>query len=340
MSSLFTRWQSQGAPPALRWWIPSPTHLSRKLHEGPETSLLVTTFAGACALATGLLGAGGFSALARAALEPRPARDGALAVAVGFAVMAGGGALPLAAAAFGLARTRPQLPRMVASLATLATLAIGLIGPGVGSAAVLAGMTVVGIATLSRATPGTLAALRRTVHLALALAGGAALSLVTTLAIAAALPSTAAAPSDQTLGPVLALVGGLLPLCTGALMALVHRADTVPWTRPDTWRQASLEAGNVLRFADGGAARQAPDAFGGYVGPVVVIPLRESARGAFRADGAPDDGWTVPGTVASLREAVARSEHAALATLTAVFACAAAPLLAGLVGALGIVLGR
>ena len=51
-------------------------------------------------------------------------------------------------------------------------------------------------------------------------------------------------------------------------------------------------------------------------------------------------GWTVPGTLSSVSTAVARSEHAALATTLTVLACAVAPLVAGLVGALGILCDR
>ena len=69
---------------------------------------------------------------------------------------------------------------------------------------------------------------------------------------------------------------------------------------------------------------------GEYRGPVVVIPLGEQRKGVFRGDGAPDDGWTVPGTVATLRAASEASRLASSATILSVLCLALAPLAATL----------
>lgn len=336
MSSLFERWRAQGAPAALRWWIPSPAHLSRTLHEGPETSLAVTGFATLCALAVGPLAAASFAFLARGAVESAARQENAFAAAIGVAFLALMLGLPLAAGAFALPRSRPHVTRVAAALSCVAALALGLIGPVTAAAAALGVGLLAGFALLARATPRALTVLRRAAVGMLVASGAAAFALAASLAVASRADAFAAAWQARGAGPFVALVVGLVPLGLGALMFVVHRADLAPWSTPSTWQQATLGAGNVLHFANGGAPRQAPNAFGGYAGPVVVIALQEKARGAFRADGAPDDGWTVPGTLETVREAVARAEASALATVIAAFACAAAPLGAGLAGALRI----
>ena len=98
-------------------------------------------------------------------------------------------------------------------------------------------------------------------------------------------------------------------------MFVAQRADRAPWSAPETWLAASLEEGNMLRFANGAAPRQCPDSLSQHRGPVVVIPLGAARRGVFRGDGAPDDGWTVPGTLETVREGVVNADVAASATV-------------------------
>lgn len=216
--------------------------------------------------------------------------------------------LPVMAGAFALPRTRPHLARVAAALSAVATLALGLIGPVAAAAGVLAALVLVGLALLARPPPTpSLALLARGRRRAHRQRGHGPLPQRRAPGERSP-PVRVDGAGRARRRPPVALVAGLIPLGLGALTPAVQRADLAPWSTPDAWKQAELGAGNVLRFADGGAPRQAPDAFGGYTGPVVVIALKQQERGAFRADGAPDDGWTVPGTLATVREALARAE--------------------------------
>lgn len=334
MSSLFDRWRTQGAPSALRWWIPSPAHLSRQLHTGPETSALATAFATLCALATGPMLAGTFAVVAfGATASNRHDQAESLfgALGMGFMVLMVG--LPVMAGAFALPRTRPHVARVAVALSALATLTIAFLYECPAALAVVGVAVIAGLALLTRSTPRVLLVLRRAALGSFLAAASAAFLLAACVALGELVPAFEAAWHRREVGVIAALVVGAVPLALGALMFTVHRADLAPWAKPESWQQAELGEGNVLRFANGGAPRQAPDAFGGHLGPVVVIALQQQERGAFRADGAPDDGWTVPGTLATVREALARSEAAALAVVITVFACALAPFAAGLVGA-------
>lgn len=334
MSSLFDRWRTQGAPSALRWWIPSPALLSRQLHTGPETSTLAAVFATLCALATGPMIAGAFAAVAHGAIASRrSAQEGSLLGALGIGAMVLMLGLPVMAGAFAVARAQPQVARVAVALSAVATLASTFLYELPVALPAVTVALLVGLALLARPKPRALSVLRRAALGSFVAAAGAALLLAACVAVGEVIPPSESAWHAREVGVIAALLVSALPLSLGALMFTVHRADLGPWAKPESWKQAQLGAGNVLHFADGGAPRQAPDAFGGYTGPVVVISLQQQERGAFRADGAPDDGWTVPGTLATVREALARSEAAALATLITVFACALAPLAAGLAGA-------
>jgi hypothetical protein len=334
MSSLFDRWRTQGAPSALRWWIPSPAHLSRQLHTGPETSALATAFATLCALATGPMLAGAFAAVAHGATASRRSeQEGSLfgALGVGFMVLMLG--VPVMAGAFALPRTRPHVARVAVALSAVAALVSTFLYECPAALAVVGVAALAGLALLARPTPRALVVLRRAALGSFLAAASGGFLLAACVAVGEVVPTFAAGWHAREVGVIAALVVGAFPLALGALMFVVHRADLAPWAKPETWQQAELGEGNVLRFANGGAPRQAPDAFGGHLGPVVVISLQQQERGAFRADGAPDDGWTVPGTLATVREALARSEAAALAAVITVFACALAPFAAGLYGA-------
>jgi len=291
-------------------------------------------FATLCALATGPMLAGAFAAVAHGATaSTRSEQEGSLlgAVGVGFlALMLG---LPVMAGAFALPRTRPHVARVAVALSAVATLASTFLYECPAALAAVGVAMLTGLALLARSTPRALVALRRAALGSFIAAAGAALLLAACVAVGELVPPSATQWHAREVGVIAALLVGALPLALGSLMFTVHRADLAPWAKPETWQQAELGEGNVLRFANGGAPRQAPDAFGGHLGPVVVIALQQQERGAFRADGAPDDGWTVPGTLETVREALARSEAAALAAVITVFACALAPLVAGLVGA-------
>jgi len=331
MAHLFDRWHLQGVPVSLRWWIPSPAPLSLALHRGHDPPL-ATTFAAACALITGVLLALPFALLGRSALASVLSRQNMADIVAALCVFMTLG-LPLVAVTFSLSRTRPQVSRTFLALSAVATLAWGLGDPGFPIVVALAAI-VVGAILLVRPSPRVRAVLRRTSVALLVVASVAAFALI--LANLVASQRAEAAWKDSAIGLLAALIVGALLLALGVLMLAVQRADHAFWSTPASWQPAELTQGNVLRFASGGASRQAPDAFAGYTGPVVVITSRASPRGVFRADDAPDDGWTVPGTIDTVHEAVARSEHAALATLIIPLACAATLLSAGLWGTLKI----
>jgi hypothetical protein len=334
MSSLLSRWRTQGAPSFLRWWIPSPAHLSKQLQTGPETSTLLVGLATLCALATGPMLAGTFAAVGYgAAAARRSQQEDALFGAIGVACLVLTMGLPLMLGAYALPRTRPHVARAAVLASAIGTLASAfLLESPVGLAATAVGV-LAGVALLSRTSPRAVRMLRRVTLGSFIAASGAALLLASMVAAGELVPAFETAWHHREVGIIAALLAGALPLGAGALLFIVHRADLAPWGTPEAWQQAELGEGNVLRFANGGAPRQAPDAFAGYVGPVVVIALQQQERGAFRADGAPDDGWTVPGTLDTVREALARSEVAALTTLLTAFTCALAPLAAALFGA-------
>lgn len=333
MSKLFNRWRTEGAPPALRWWIPSPSHLSHALQRGQETSWVVTKFAAVNAVLTGVLLALPLAFLGRAAMADARGQREAYTMATGMFALDTILLLPTAVFAFLLPRTRPQVSRTLLALSVFATLTWSLGDTDAAAAATVAAL-VGAIALLALPSSQVLPVFRR---------AGVAL-LVVSSAAALALPVVALAASRYAaatwgavgMGPLTAWGMGVVALVLGAVMLAVQQAERVFWSAPESWRQAELMEGNLLRFEGGGAPRQAPDAFGGYTGPVVVIPASGSTRSVFRSDGAPDDGWTVPGTIDTLREAVARSEHAALASALTPLACAASLLLSGLLGALKI----
>jgi hypothetical protein len=287
-----------------------------------------------CALATGPMLAGTFAAVAYGAAAARQSQQEAAlfgALGVAFLVLTMG--LPFVVGAFALPRTRPHVARAAVVASAVGTLAAAFLLENPVGLAVTAVGVLAGVALLSRTSSRAIQILRRATLGSFIVAAGAALLLASMVVAGELVPAFEPAWHHREVGIIASLLVGALPLGMGALMFIVHRADLAPWGTPEAWRQAELGEGNVLRFANGGAPRQAPDAFAGYVGPVVVITLQQLERGAFRADGAPDDGWTVPGTLDTVREALARSEVAALATLLTAFTCALAPFAAGLFGA-------
>ncbi len=127
------------------------------------------------------------------------------------------------------------------------------------------------------------------------------------------------------------LVGG----ATALLMAASVRKQLSIWDGADRWRDATLTPDLRLIFADGSGSRSASSHFNGYAGPVVVMPTAAEAGAVFRGDGAPADGWVVPGTRAALEEAVRCARAMAAVTVAAVALVATAPLAVWLVSLIG-----
>ena len=119
------------------------------------------------------------------------------------------------------------------------------------------------------------------------------------------------------------------------LMAASARKRLSIWDGADRWRDATLTPDLRLVFADGSGSRAASAYFSGYSGPVVVMPTAAEAGSVFRGDGAPADGWVVPGTRAALEEAVRCSRAMAAVTVAAVALIATAPLAVWLVSLIG-----
>ncbi|MDP3214273.1 MAG: hypothetical protein Q8S73_09230, partial [Deltaproteobacteria bacterium] len=101
------------------------------------------------------------------------------------------------------------------------------------------------------------------------------------------------------------------------------------------WRDATVTPELRIVFADGSGDRPASEYFRGYAGPVVVMPTAEAAGAVFRGDGAPADGWLVPGTRAALEESVRCVRAMAHLTVAAVGLMAVAPLAVWLVSLVG-----
>jgi hypothetical protein len=117
---------------------------------------------------------------------------------------------------------------------------------------------------------------------------------------------------------------------TAALALLAQRRLAI-WDHPERWRDATVTPDLRIVFADGSGARPASEYFRGYSGPVVVMPTAETAGSVFRGDGAPADGWLVPGTRAALEESVRCVRAMARVTVAAVGFIATAPMAAWLI---------
>lgn len=100
------------------------------------------------------------------------------------------------------------------------------------------------------------------------------------------------------------------------------------WDGAERWREATLTPDLRLVFADGSGSRPASAYFNGYSGPVVVMPTAAEAGAVFRGDGAPADGWVMPGTRGALEEAVRCSRLMARVTAATVAVLATVPLAA------------
>jgi len=119
------------------------------------------------------------------------------------------------------------------------------------------------------------------------------------------------------------------------VMAASARKQLSIWDGADRWRDATLTPDLRLVFPDGSGSRAASAYFNGYAGPVVVMPTAAEAGAVFRGDGAPADGWVVPGTRAALEEAVRCARAMAAVTVAAVALVATAPLAVWLVSLVG-----
>jgi hypothetical protein len=350
--TVFERWRSTGVPLWLRAWLPSPYAVSQSLH---ATRLSAFT-SGARALLGVLFAAAGGAVLRRVS-----------DVSVGFALHADGRvmrALPrhtdgvtaffdlLFMSPFGVGMLivgslvagahRPQMARLatLAAVIPAALLPMVVLTPWSAHLAEVLSLAVLALALAStrfalplarvaeRAVPRALAAVALVAVVgALALVDGAAhWNGFTTL-------PTMTFTSPLVDAAVVWIFGASL-LALSALMIAIARAAEHPWREPESWLDGAIGEGLTLTFANGAAPRQASSAFGAYRGPVVVIPLGAQRKGVFRGDGAPDDGWTVPGTVSTLRDAVRASRLATDATVLAVLCLATAALSAALLAAL------
>jgi hypothetical protein len=161
----------------------------------------------------------------------------------------------------------------------------------------------------------------------------AALSLVAGLAWGASQLGLYSVHGASTVWRGLLWTGALSGLA--AVLALVAQRRLAIWDHPERWREATVTPELRIVFADGSGDRPASEYFRGYAGPVVVMPTAEAAGAVFRGDGAPTDGWLVPGTRAALEESVRCVRAMAHLTVAAVGLMAAAPLAVWLVSLVG-----
>lgn len=122
------------------------------------------------------------------------------------------------------------------------------------------------------------------------------------------------------------MLAALASVAIAAYTVHVRNRQVAPWSTPATWRAAHIGEGRWIHFHDGAALRQASPFFERWQGDVVVVPTAGGDTGPFRGDGAPADGWVIPGTVASLTDAVRVSRAAGTALALAVLTAGAAPL--------------
>lgn len=350
--TIFERWGATGVPNWLRAWLPSPYAVSHASLAPAEGSALAAARA-VVGAAIAALGGGALAIMSSASVGlalhadvrthealPRHPGVGALLCSVITATPGGIGLLIVASLVVGA--KRPQIARL-ALLAMgfhAALLPLAVLAPWTSAIAV---SLTVALFALSIASTGRTPSLARIASWLTprALALVAFMAALGALSIAGAatrwngissLPSVALTPVLSNALVSWLFGAGLLAL--SALMLAVTRAAGRPWGDADAWLDGTIGEGRVLSFASGVAPRQASEVFAEYRGPVVVIPLGETRKGVFRGDGAPDDGWTVPGTVETLRAAVATSTLSAHATTLTVVCLATASLLATIVAAL------
>jgi hypothetical protein len=121
-------------------------------------------------------------------------------------------------------------------------------------------------------------------------------------------------------------LAALLALAVGVLLSQRARGLERELGDPARWLQAELSEG-WLRFPNSAGRRRASPAVEAFQGPVVVIPVGTQGPASYRDDGAPPDGYVVPGTVEALREAHRACALAADVLLLAFTLLGAAPLL-------------
>lgn len=350
--TIFERWSATGVPNWLRVWHPSPYAVSQASlsSEGGPAMLAARSFVGA------VIGALGGAALAMASsssvslalhananADPSlPSHPGSGALLCGLMTTTPGGVGLLVIASLVVGARRPQVARLAMFSVGVhaALLPLALIAPWTSVVAKALCVSLFALALAStRWTPKLAALAERITPRALAaiavVAGLGALSIAgaaTRWNGLAALPTVSL--SSGLSDALMAWSFGAALLALSALMLAITRAAGQPWSDPDSWLDASIGEGRALNFSNGAAPRQAAEVFGEYRGPVVVIPLGASRKGVFRGDGAPDDGWTVPGTMSTLRAAVEASKLSAHATTLTVMCLALASLLASTLAAL------
>lgn len=329
---LFDQWRSAGVPAWLRVWLPNPFHVSHALLHAPPRGATrgLRAFFGAGMVVAGLslvlgflaavLVMGGLAILGAGERVPLAlfgvvALGGLLYVAIGAALTWGGSKL--------VGDDRPQVSRLAAVSVALPAALLPATAVAIDAwdspapAGVLAlvaafAFTVSLVASRPRAWLGR-AVERASGYATLA---GVFLTVLTvgclvrsTLSVSdAGVVSSHVTPASWA--TVIVGFAGLGTLGLALFMAAVARAHLHPWRASETWLEGDLGEGRAITFAGGAASRQASETFAAYRGPVVVIPVGARQKGVFRGDGGPDDGWTVPGTLASVREAVASCDLA------------------------------
>lgn len=337
---LFDQWRSAGVPTWLRVWLPNPFHVSHALLKAPTegASRWLRAFFGAAMVVSGL-------SLVLGILAALVVVGGLAIVGTGervpvfvFGLVAGGGLVYVAigaALAWGGSKLvgddRPQVSRLAATAVTLPVALIPATAVAIDAwdtpaPAALLALVAVLVFALSLVASRPRAWLGRAVERASGYTTLAGVFL-TVLTVGSLLRSTlsvsdAGAVSSHvtpaTWATVIVGFAGLGTLGLALFMAAVARAHLHPWRASEAWLEGVLGENRTITFAGGAASRQASEAFATYQGPVVVIPVGARQRGVFRGDGGPDDGWTVPGTLASVREAVASCEMAVSGAVLAV----------------------
>lgn len=337
---LFDQWRSAGVPAWLRVWLPNPFHVSHALLNAPTDGATrgLRAFFGAAMVASGatlvvgflvaLVVVGGLVIVEMGVHTPPvalvfTALGGLLYVAMGLALVWGGAKL-VGAERPGVARLAAVSVALPAALLPATAVAIDAWNAPELSLVLLVVAGLAFIVSLMASRPR--AWLGRAVERA---AGYTTLAgvFLTVLTLGCLVQSTlrfsdsgmmSSHVTPATWATVIVGFAGLGTLGLALFMAALARAHLHPWRASEAWLEGKLGENRTITFAGGAASRQASEAFAAYQGPVVVIPVGARQRGVFRGDGGPDDGWTVPGTLASVREAVASCDLAVNGAVLAV----------------------
>ncbi|MBI5516276.1 MAG: hypothetical protein HY909_20995 [Deltaproteobacteria bacterium] len=125
-------------------------------------------------------------------------------------------------------------------------------------------------------------------------------------------------------------LAALMALGAGIVLRQRARGLGAELGDPKRWLQAELSSG-WLRFPGRAGQRRAGPGVEAFEGPVVVIPLGAEANASYRDDGAPPDGYVVPGSLEALRDAHQTCAVGAEVLFLAFALLGAAPLLVAIV---------